>query len=106
MKKYIKTFFFIVIIGILLLFIPPLIEGFDDCIIDTLVNLKMDVAQIKEELKKSVPEPVENVELTDEQVVLANQSEETYNDLIDNMDNMQIVRVETVICQQIILGPL
>jgi hypothetical protein len=68
------------------LFIPPLIEGFDECIIDTLANLKMDVAQIKEELKKT-PVPTENVELTDEQAELANQSEETYNDLIDNMDD-------------------
>jgi len=87
MKKY-KIICFCIVVFILLLFIPPLIEGFDECIIDTLVNLKMDVAQIKEELKKNVPVPVENAELTDEQVVLANQSEETYNDLIDNMNNM------------------
>ena len=50
MKKY-KIICFCIVAFILLLFIPPLIEGFDECIIDTLVNLKMDVAQIKEELK-------------------------------------------------------
>ena len=79
MKKYIKLFFFIVIIGILLLFIPPLIEGFDDCIIDTLANLKNDVAEIKKELKKN--------DVTDEHVELAKQSEETYNELNDTMSD-------------------
>jgi predicted PurR-regulated permease PerM len=52
MKKYMKSFFFIVIIVILLLFIPPLVEGFDECIVDTLVNLKLDVAEIKEDISK------------------------------------------------------
>ena len=52
MKKYIKLLLFIVIIGILLLFIPPLIEGFDDCIIDTLANLKVDIINIKEDITK------------------------------------------------------
>ena len=83
MKKYIKPLFFIVIIVILLLFIPPLIEGFDDCIIDTLANLKMDIAEIKEELKKK-DTPVDTP-IPDEHVELANQSEETYDELNDNI---------------------
>jgi hypothetical protein len=52
MKKYMKSFFFIVIIVILFLFIPPLVEGFDECIVDTLVNLKLEVAEIKEDISK------------------------------------------------------
>lgn len=52
MKKYIKLSLFIVIIAILLLFIPPLVEGFDDCIIDTLANLKVDIINIKEDITK------------------------------------------------------
>lgn len=83
MKKYMKSFFFIVIIVILLLFIPPLVEGFDECIVDTLVNLKLDVAEIKEELKKK---DTPNV-VIDEHEELANQSEETYNELSSTMSD-------------------
>ena len=79
MKKY-KITCFCIVVFILLLFIPPLIEGFDECIIDTLANLKMDVAQIKEELKKDTP-------VLDEHVELAKQSEETYNELTDNISD-------------------
>jgi len=46
MKKY-KIICFCIVVVILVLFIPPLIEGFDDCIIDTLANLKNDVAELK-----------------------------------------------------------
>ena len=76
MKKY-KIICFCIVVVILILFIPPLIEGFDDCIIDTLANLKNDVAEIKKELKKN--------DVTDEHVEMAKQSEETYNELNDNM---------------------
>lgn len=79
MKKYMKITCFCIVVFILLLFIPPLIEGFDDCIIDTLANLKMDVAQIKEQLK--------NTPVSDEHAELAKQSEETYNNLTDNMSD-------------------
>jgi len=78
MKKY-KIICFCIVVVILVLFIPPLIEGFDDCIIDTLANLKNDVAEIKKELKKN--------DVTDEHVELAKQSEETYNELNDNMSD-------------------
>ena len=81
MKKY-KIICFCIIVFILLLFIPPLIEGFDECIIDTLANLKMDVAQIKEELKNTPKDTV-----LDEHTELAKQSEETYNELTDNISD-------------------
>jgi len=82
MKKYIKITCFCIVVFILLLFIPPLIEGFDECIIDTLANLKMDVAQIKEELKTP-----KDTSIPEEHVELAKQSEETYNELTDNISD-------------------
>ena len=80
MKKYIKITCFCIVVFILLLFIPPLIEGFDECIIDTLANLKNDVAEIKEELKKNAP-PV----IPAKQAEMSNKAGDSYNQLNGNM---------------------
>ena len=81
MKKYIKVTYFCIVVFVLLIFVPPIIEGFDECIVDTLVNLKLDVAEIKEELeKKSTPPP-----LTAKQAVLSNKAGDSYNELNSNM---------------------
>lgn len=85
MKKYIKVTYFCIVLFILLLFIPPLIEGFDKCVIDTVPNLKItiDVAELKEDLKgKNAPQP-----LTAKQAALSNKAGDSYNNLNDNMSS-------------------
>jgi hypothetical protein len=73
----------LIIIGFLLIIFFPIVEGFEDCIVDTLADLKNDVAELKTEMDEIKGKKSEATDSVDP--VLADQSEETYNDLNDNI---------------------
>ena len=81
MKKYIKYLIIISLI-VVLFFYTPILEGFDDCIVNTLADLKNEVAALKNEVEdlKTKKEPVE-----DTHAALAAESTDTYNDVDSTM---------------------
>lgn len=85
MKKNLSSIFFFMIGFILLLFFFPLVEGFEDCVVDTLANMKIELASLRKEVDALKEPSNSRPEVADSE--LANNTADTYDELNDNLED-------------------
>ena len=89
MKKNLSSIFFFMIGFILFLFFFPLVEGFEECMVDTLANMKIELSSLRkevDELKDSQPSTQSSAQTEVANSELASNTADTYNELNDISD--------------------
>jgi hypothetical protein len=85
-KNKMSAFFFFIIGFILFLFFFPVVEGFEDCVVDTLANMKIELSDLREEVDKlKTPQSEETTKIANSE--LGSQTDETYGDLDSNLSD-------------------
>ena len=90
MKKNLSTIFFFMLGFILFLFFFPLVEGFEDCIVDTLANMKIEISSLREDVDK-LKEPQNSAQPDVANSELANNTADTYDDLNNGLSEASTI---------------
>jgi hypothetical protein len=89
MKRKTSAIFFFLIGVILVLFFFPLVEGFEDCMVDTLATMKNQIAELRKDVDAlKTPTLDQTSDVANSQ--LAGKTDQTYSELNNNLSDPTI----------------